>query len=334
MTPGYAYTAVVTRSDPVGTAGARRLDQLHLRDPFVLVEREAQRYWLYGTTDANPWQGPGTGFDAWWSIDLDSWQGPVAAFRPPPGFWAESNFWAPEVWFHGGRWVMFATFFSRGSGRGVQTLIADRPSGPFVPLSEGPVTPPDWECLDGTLHVDPDGVPWLVFCHEWLQVDDGRMCALPLTPELDRAAGEPIELFRASSAPWVLPIQERHHFVTDGPFLHRTPAGVLLMLWTSNGRRGYVVGLARSATGELRGPWQHRHRPLNRGDGGHAMLFRSLDGRLMMALHAPNRSPLERPRLMPMDELEDDLRLTPRSGAGDWWRRLRARVAPGRGDWG
>lgn len=58
---------------------------------------------------------------------------------------------------------------------------------PFVPLSDGPVTPADWECLDGTLYVAADGTPYLVFCHEWLQVKDGEMCAMPLTPDLTAA---------------------------------------------------------------------------------------------------------------------------------------------------
>ena len=62
---------------------------------------------------------------------------------------------------------------------------------PFVPLSDGPVTPADWECLDGTLYVAANGTPYLVFCHEWLQVKDGEMCAMPLTPDLTAAAGEP-----------------------------------------------------------------------------------------------------------------------------------------------
>lgn len=32
-----------------------------------------------------------------------------------------------------------------------------------------------------------DGTPYLVFCHEWLQVKDGEMCAMPLTPDLTAA---------------------------------------------------------------------------------------------------------------------------------------------------
>lgn len=312
----------MTINESNNLAKGRPLDEIRIRDPFVLVDTDDERYWLYGTTDPDPWQGPGIGFDVWWSRDLKSWHGPRSVFSPPPGFWAECNFWAPEVHRHGGRLVMIASFRSTHTGRGVQTLVADHPRGPFLELSHGPVTPPGWECLDGTLFVDGDGVPWLVFCHEWLQVDDGRICAMPLTPNLDDAAGDPVELFRASTAKWVRPVQERHHFVTDGPFLHRTSGGELLMLWSSFARGGYAVGLARSATGTLRGPWHHEPTPLRRGDGGHAMLFRNFDGGLMMALHAPNRSPLERARLLEIEESGDGLQLVSRP----WWRRWRPRL--------
>ncbi len=306
----------MTIEESTNRAEGRPLNEIRIRDPFVLVDTDDERYWLYGTTDPDPWQGPGIGFDAWWSRDLKSWHGPLSVFCPPPGFWADCNFWAPEVHRHAGRLVMIASFRSTRTGRGVQTLVADRPQGPFLALSHGPVTPPGWECLDGTLFVDGDGAPWLVFCHEWLQIDDGRICAMPMTPILADAAGDPVELFRASSAPWVRPVQEKHHFVTDGPFLHRSPDGELLMLWSSFSRRGYAIGVASSPTGALLGPWRHERRPLRQGDGGHAMLFRDLDHQLVMALHTPNRSPLERTRLVGVDDSAGRLRLD----APPWWR--------------
>ncbi len=37
---------------------------------------------------------------------------------------------------------------------------------PFVPHSKGGVTPTEWEGLDGTLYVAPNGDPYIVFCHE------------------------------------------------------------------------------------------------------------------------------------------------------------------------
>ncbi len=174
-------------------------------------------------------------------------------------------------------------------------LAAERLPGPFYPHSSGPVTPADWECLDGTLFVDDEQHPWLVFCHEWLQVSDGEMCAVRLADDLKDSLGAPVILFHASDAAWARPINDEGALVTDGPFLHRASNGELLMLWATHGAAGYLQGLARSTTGLLTGPWTQDPAPIYAGDGGHGMLFRAFDGALMLTLHTPNDSPNERP---------------------------------------
>ena len=59
------------------------------------------------------------------------------------------------------------------------------------------------------------------------------------------------------------------------------------MLWSSYERgRLRANGLARSKSGELKGPWEQLP-PLVRGDSGHGMLFHTFDGQLMMVLHRP-----------------------------------------------
>jgi len=277
-------------------------EQIQMRDPFVLRADEEGLYYLYGSTDPDIWRGKGIGFDVYRSRDLMHWEGPFPAFRPGPEFWADRNFWAPEVHRYRGRYYMFATFKAEGVRRGTQILAADHPLGPFRPHSAGPVTPPDWECLDGTLWVEEDGTPWIVFCHEWVQIGNGTICALKLSPELDRAIGDPVELFAAGDAPWVDPVRGEGTYVTDGPFLHRTESGDLLMLWSSFKGGRYAQGVARSETGHLRGPWRQEPEPLYESDGGHGMLFRTFDGKLMLALHTPNLTPHERPAFMELIE--------------------------------
>ena len=280
---------------------------IHIRDPFVVPVTEEGKYYLYGTTDENCWGGPGTGFDVYCSSNLREWEGPLPAFRPGADFWATENFWAPEVHRWRGRYFMFASFKAPWVCRGTQILVADGPRGPFTPHSPGRVTPPLWECLDGTFFVDDGGNPWMVFCHEWVQVHDGEVCVMPLTPELDRPAGEPILLFRASDAPWVKKAPDQKDFVTDGPFAYRTAKGTLLLLWSSFGSQGYAIGVARSASGKITGPWLHDPQPLYGKDGGHGMLFRTFDGRLMLTIHTPNQTPNERPVFLPVREEDDRL---------------------------
>jgi len=276
---------------------------IQIRDPFV-IDDDGTLY-LFGSTDKDIWRGRATGFDAWRAVGngptlFEEWEGPLPAFRPEADFWSETNFWAPEVYALSDAYYMFATFKPRLGRRGTAVLRATTLPGPFTPWSSGPVTPPGWECLDGTLYMDRDS-PCLVFCHEWTQVGDGEICAMPLSPDLRQAAGEPSLLFRASSAPWAAPYTGRPtvagsgNYVTDGPFLWRTAGGTLLLLWSSFDTRGrYNLGAARSESGRLDGPWRQSDAPLYAADGGHGMVFRAPDRRLYLTVHTPNKTPEER----------------------------------------
>lgn len=277
---------------------------IHIRDPFIVPIAAEQQYYLYGTTGAEAWTNSASGIDYYTSPDLQNWEGPFPAFRPPAGFWSDRNFWAPEVHFYHGAYYLFATFKAEGVCRGTQILKAASPQGPFVPISDGPVTPRDWECLDGTLFVDDDDQPWIVFCHEWVQVGDGEICALRLSDDLTSAVDQPRLLFHASEASWALELNSkgRKGYVTDGPFLYRLGSGELLMLWSSFGTGGYTVGVARSASGDITGPWEQLAEPLYAGDGGHCMVFRTFDEQLLLTYHRPNASPNERPYFLPVRE--------------------------------
>ena len=286
-----------------------KLSDIHLRDPFVVPVPAEGRYYLYGTMGEYTWSNTAVGFDCYTSENLKNWAGPFPVFRSPANFWSDRSFWAPEVYAYQGRYFMFASFKAEGVCRGTQILVADTPLGPFLPVSEKPVTPPDWECLDGTFFVSDDNKPWMVFSHEWVQVGDGEICAIPLSADLSCTVGEPILLFSASQAPWVklLISKGRKGYVTDGPWLHRLPNGELLLLWSSHGVEGYVVGVARSSSGKLSGPWQQDQVPLYSNNGGHCMTFRDFEGNVWVSLHHPDEFPLERPRFIPL--MEDKLML-------------------------
>ncbi len=277
---------------------------LRIRDPFVLPLPAEGRYLLFSSTG-----GGIAGFDCYSSFDLAQWDGPIAAFRPPANFWANTQFWAPECHAWKGHYYLLASFARDKRERGTAILIADRPEGAYRPHSDGPVTPRDWECLDGTLFVDDAGKPWMVFCHEWVQVGDGEICAIPLSDDLHCAIGEPSLLFRASEASWSIPWEDNGTLnrVTDGPFLYRGSAGQLFMLWSTMGANGYALGYAKSAQGNILGPWQQALVPLFTQDGGHGMIFRAFDGRLLLSLHQPNVSPHERPIWIELGERDGEL---------------------------
>ena len=285
-----------------------RTADIQIRDPFIL--KHGGVYYLYGSTDRDIWKGPGTGFDVYTGRDLENWEGPVQAFKPPEGFWGERNFWAPEVYGRGGAFYMFASFMGGGHMRGTAILKSDSPDGPFLPWSDGAVTPRDWMCLDGTLYEDGGG-PWMVFCHEWVQTGDGAVCAARLDETLARAVSEPVTLFTSSQAAWsrkvFSPGNNIEGYVTDGCFLHKTRGGKLLMLWSCMGANGYCLGYAVSESGGILGPWRQARQPLFARDGGHGMVFRAYDQRLLLALHSPNDTPRERAVFIEIEETDDGL---------------------------
>jgi len=296
---------------------------IRIRDPFIVPLRERGEYLMFGTNMLDEIPGAAPGFNCFRSRDLTTWDGPIPCFRASARFWGTRDYWAPEVHHWNGRWYMLASFIAPGSRRGTHALVADRPEGPYEPLGADPLTPQDWECLDGTLHIE-DGRPWLVFCHEWLQVGDGGVYALPLADDLSRPSGPPVLLFTASQATWTIECGPHGGpggamgRVTDGPWLHRLPDGQLIMLWSSFGENfQYCVAVVRSAGGVL-GPWRHDALPLLKDDGGHGMLFRTFDGRLQLALHRPNGNGRERAFFQPMDESGSGLRLaTVNTSSGD-----------------
>ena len=161
--------------------------------------------------------------------------------------------------------------------------------------------------LDGTLWVE-DGAPYMVFCHEWVQITNGAMLAIALKDDLSEAVGEPFKLFHASEASWSRTDRRHGSNVTDGPSLHTSKSGKLFMIWSSFSETGYTVGIAISDSGRLAGPWRQQDEPLFTEDGGHGSLFHTFDGKLMMVLHSPNDRNA-RPRLFEMEDTGETLRI-------------------------
>ncbi len=288
-----------------------RLDEINIRDPFILPH--GGYYYLYGTRAATCW-GRADGFDGYRSADLAEWEGPFEIFHRPEDFWADKNYWAPEVHVYRDRFYLFATFNSEAADRkGTMILCSDNPLGPYALHSDGKITPQEWNCLDGTFYLSPDGIPYMVFSHEWTDIGDGAICSVRLSKDLRYAAGPPRTLFTASMAtPWVRPIKHRSRpdpvYVTDGPFLYRTSSGELIMLWSSFGAGGYAEAIARSDNGDITGNWRIDPVPLFAENGGHGMLFCDFAGHLFLVLHQPNKTPMERPVLR---ELSPSALMTP-----------------------
>ena len=274
-------------------------EQINIRDPFVVYENE--KYYLYGTRAKD--FGYGTkGFDVYISDDLTDWSEPIECFNSEKYGLNRGVNWAPEVHKYKDKYYMFVTFTQENGLRGTYSLCSESLTGPFVPNSSGALTPNDWECLDGTLYVDENGVPYLVFCHEHTQILDGTICYARLNAGLDALDGEVVTMFCASSVEEVEPVKI-NHFVTDGPFMYRSKTGELFMIWSSFIKGNYAEFAVKFKNGKIGLEFEHK-KPLLDSDGGHGMIFS--DGKqTYFTYHTPNKSLFERPEFCVIEDYGD-----------------------------
>ncbi len=267
------------------------LDSIRLSDPFIFADKKTNTYYMTGT-----------GGMLWKSPDLRLWTGPYRVVQHDPNSWMGPNpmIWAAEIHEYKGKYYFFGTFTNREvkidtvrgnviERRACHILVSDKPDGPYVPMADPEYLPANMPTLDNTLWVE-DGVPYMLYCYEWLQNWDGTIEMIQLKPDLSGSVGEPILLFKSSDSPWSKERDENGEVifnkVTDGPWVFRTKTGRLGMLWTSWIFDVYTQGIAYSESGKLEGPWIHEKDPITPPNYGHGMMFRTFDGKLLMALHS------------------------------------------------
>ena len=278
-------------------------EDIRIRDPFILVDEQSKTYYMYGTTSffSSDTLVAEDNFLVYVSKDLENFEGPYVIFDGKKNnFWATQDFWAAEVHKYGGKYYLFGSFKADNRKRATQILVSDSPLGEFIPLSEKTATPPDQQCLDGTLWVE-NGTPYLIYCHEWVETYDGEMCAVELSKDLSNRVGEPFVLFKASENPFVTALSildGKDCYVTDGPFLFEEN-GKLNMIWSSfiNGKYAILHSQANS----LLDKWTHLT-PWNSENGGHAMVFTDLKGEKYVSFHQPNDASYERAVFIPFEK--------------------------------
>ena len=307
LSAAYAFAAEVY---PV------KREDVRVRDPYILVYDG--KYYMYGTCLSN-----GV------SEDLENWSDRIQIFTPEDNSDMEADFWAPECHYYNGSFYLFATYRSKASGkRGTAIFKSESPTGPFELWSDGHITPKAIDCIDGTLYIDKNGQPWMVYVNEWTSSPDevGEMAAAKMSADLKEFISEPIVLFRARKHIWTT------GSVTDGPAFYRTENGRLIMLWSNLSKSGgYAVGMAVSDNGEIDGNWIHYPEAFyERGDffeydGGHPMIFYTLDGQLTMSIHSPNgetNGVFETAKFLELEDTGDMLKIKEKYTFGDVFYRV------------
>ena len=292
------------------TKGGPENDEL--RDPFIYQENGT--YYMVATAS-----NEGVG-DDWWHL----WKA-TKDFKDPTNEWvdlgyvidqytvtegeviSDNNHWAPELYKYNNKYYIITTTeidnqHSAYPGRGCAVFESDTlvdrsgKASKFKRISYhdedgtkvfGRITEPTRNYIDGHLFVE-NNVPYMVYVGEHVSAPegDGQMCAARMSDDLTHFVDEPVVLFTATQAPWV--VRPSDGFVTDGPFIYKLSSGKLLMLWSSyyveDG--SYCMGYATADS--VLGPWTQHERliyeqsmlsgyespvPNFSLEGGHGMLF-------------------------------------------------------------
>lgn len=267
-------------------------DSIILSDPAVLADEKTQTYYMTGT-----------GGRLWKSKDLKLWEGPFKITETDPDSWMGSHpmIWAAELHKYNDKYYYFATFTNRAikidtvagnviERRASHILLSAKPEGPYRPMKDPTYLPANMPTLDGTFWVDTDGKPYMVYCYEWLQNQNGTIEKIELKPDLSGTVGEGKVLFRAFDSPWSRQKNEDGSIgpnkVTDGPFLFKTETGRLGMIWTSWVFDVYTQGVAYSESGTLDGPWIQEKEPITPPNFGHGMIFKTFEGKTLLSCHS------------------------------------------------
>lgn len=130
---------------------------LDFPDPYVLKFRG--EYWAYCTG----FQPDGRVFGVLHSRDLVNWRALAGALAPLPG--AHTCYWAPEVYYRNGRFLMY---YSVGNEKlmHIRVAVADHPAGPFT--DSGHQLTHEEFAIDAHVFVASDGTRWLFYATDFL----------------------------------------------------------------------------------------------------------------------------------------------------------------------
>ncbi len=223
------------------------LDSIRLSDPFILADSMTNMYYMTGT-----------GGMLWKSVDLKYWEGPFSVAKTDPTSWMGPRpmIWAAEIHAYKGKYYYFGTFTNRAIViDSVKENVINRRAC-HVLVTDKPT---------GQFIPMKDSI--------YLPADKP---ALDATFWIDASSSKEKGEYGT----------ELPNMVTDGPYLFRTSTWQLGIIWTSWVNELYTQGVAYSLSGTLDGPWKQEQLPITPPNYGHGMLFRTLNGKLLMCLHS------------------------------------------------
>lgn len=234
--------------------------QVH--DPSAIVKCR-DTYWCFAT---------GIGIASWSSSDLEHWERGPRVFREMPAWVREivptqrGHFWAPDVVYHDGRYLLYYSVSQFGKNTSAIALASTPTLDPVAPdhawtdhgVVIGSTATDDFNAIDPAVVRTADGELWLAFGSFWSGIK---------LVQLDPRTGRRLDSDRPMHA-------LARHDAIEAP--HIVPHGTFYYLFVNWGRccRGiestYEIRVGRSQN--IRGPYLDRAGVDMRAGGGTLLL--------------------------------------------------------------
>lgn len=264
----------------------------NIGDPQILLYQN--KYYCYATFN----DGNTEGFYVWSSDDLEHWSEQKLAFRAIDA-WGEGKFWAPEVVYHNGKFVMHYSAKSRElQSLRIGVAVADNPEGPFVDVHGKPMFDLGYAAIDGSVLRCEEG-NFLYYSRDCSENNiDGikvsQIYCVRLNDDLTETVGEhvlvstPTEEFEKKSL--LVEKFKMPHLWNEGPCVLKRD-NTYIMNYSANyyGSNDYAVCVSTASS--PMGPWTKcRHNPVLscRSDlfgAGHNAFFVDKAGQLRTSFH-------------------------------------------------
>ena len=264
-----------------------RTDVINIGDPFIV--NHCGNYYMYATGFED------NGFVVRKSSDLQHWE-KLGVCLDLNDSWAFQDFWAPEVIYRNGKFVMHYTA-RRKSDKSLRigVAVADSPEGPFVDVYNGPMFDFGYATIDGHVFIDDDNVAYFYYSRDCSEntvngVAESHIYVLKLSDDLTKVLSEPQFVFAPS-----LPHERLYPGNTqwnEGPYMLKKD-GVYYLTYSANcyATREYCVCLATSKSPisgfvKKEAPiLSYRDVERDFSGPGHNAFFVDNDGKLKMTFH-------------------------------------------------
>ena len=227
----------------------------YFADPFVMqAPASGSRYVAIGTGSVQAERV----FEVLVSDDLVGWRSVGGALERPQG--CGSDFWAPEVAEHDGRWWMYYSCGEGDVGHSLRVAVADSPVGPYVDQGVD-LTPDERFAIDPHPFRDTDGSWYLFYARDVLQGDRvGTMLAVDRLDGMTRLRGEARTILTPSDD-WQIYLRGRQMYgrtfdwhTLEGPFV-RAHAGRYWCFYSGGSWLEPTYGVGVAVADSPLGPW-------------------------------------------------------------------------------